>query len=80
MSRVCQITGKSYNSANNVSHSHIKTKYKQQVNLQWKKFWVPELNKWVRLRVSTTAIKTVSKYGLLATMKRYGADPSILNK
>ncbi|MBC7475798.1 MAG: 50S ribosomal protein L28 [Candidatus Sericytochromatia bacterium] len=80
MSRVCQITGKSYNNANNVSHSHQKTKYKQHVNLQWKKFWIPELSRWVRLKVSTNAIKTVSKYGLLSTMKRYGTDASILKK
>jgi len=78
MSRVCQITGKGYNNANNVSHSHHKTKYKQGVNLQWKKFWVPELNKWVRLRVSTTAIKTISRYGFMSAMKRYKADLSIL--
>ena len=78
MSRVCQITGKKYNNANKVSHSHIKTGYFQQPNLQWKRFWIPELNKNVRLRVSTTAIKTIAKYGLLDTMKRYGTDMSIL--
>ncbi len=78
MSRVCQITGKSYLVANSVSHSHQKTKYKQQVNLQFKKFYVPELKKWVRLRVSTTAIKTITKYGMMNTIKRYGSNPDIL--
>ena len=78
MSRICQITGKTYNNANSVSHSNHKTKKKQLANLQWKKFFVPELNKWVRLRVSTTAIKTISKFGLLNTIKRYNANPDIL--
>lgn len=78
MSRVCQITGKSYLVVNNVSHSHQKTKKKQLPNLQWKNFWIPELNKWVKLRVSTTAIKTISKYGVMNTIKRYGANPDIL--
>lgn len=78
MSRVCQITGKSYNNANSVSHSHQKTKYMQKANLQYKRFYIPELDKWVRLRVSTTAMKTITRYGLLSAMKRYNTDPSIL--
>jgi large subunit ribosomal protein L28 len=78
MSRVCEITGKKYNNANSVSHSHHKTKYKQQPNLQRKKFYIPELDKWVTLTVSTTAIKTITKYGLMSTIKRYNADPKIL--
>lgn len=78
MSRECQITGKKYNSANSVSHSNHKTKYKQQPNLQTKKFFIPELNKCVTLRVSTTAIKTITKYGMLSTLKRYNVNRDIL--
>ncbi|MFN8674032.1 MAG: 50S ribosomal protein L28 [Candidatus Sericytochromatia bacterium] len=80
MSQVCEVTGKKHMVSNHVSHSHRRTKYKQKPNLQWKKFFVPELNKTVRLRVSTTAIKTISKYGLISTLKRYGTDLSILNR
>jgi len=79
MSKVCQITGKKYNKANSVSHSNKKTSYRQQVNLQWKKFYIPEEKRWVRLRVSTKAIKTITKYGIYSALKRYGADTSILN-
>ena len=80
MSQVCEITGKKHMVSNHVSHSHVRTKYKQKPNLQWKKFFIPELNKTARLRVSTSAIRTISKYGLLDTMKRYGTDMSILKQ
>jgi len=79
MSRVCDITGKKYNKANSVSHSNKKTSYRQQVNLQWKRFYIVEEKRWVRLRVSTRAIKTITKYGFTSALRRYGTDLSILN-
>ena len=78
MSRVCRISKKKYNNANRVSHSKRRTKHRQKANLQWKRFWLPEEKRWVRLRVSTKVMKTITKYGLMATIKRYGADPSII--
>ncbi|MEB3198203.1 MAG: 50S ribosomal protein L28 [Candidatus Sericytochromatia bacterium] len=76
MSRVCSISGKRRNTAHNVSHSQVKTKRVQQVNLQTKRFWFAEEGRWVRLRVSTKVMKTISRHGLAATLKRYGAELS----
>lgn len=78
--RSCDISGKRYNNANRVSHSNHKTKYRQQANLQWKRFWVPEEKRWVRLRVSTKVMKSITKYGLLATIRRYGAKATLVQK
>jgi large subunit ribosomal protein L28 len=72
MARRCQLTGKKANNAMAVSHSHIRTKKLQEVNLQWKRFWWPEGNKFVRLRVSTKAIKTIQTKGLSAFAKELG--------
>ena len=64
MSRVCQITGKKVITGNNVSKSNRKTKRKFYPNLQTKKFFVPEENKWVTLKVSASAIRTINKIGI----------------
>ncbi len=62
--RVCQLTGKRANNAFSISHSHRRTKRMQYANLQDKKLWWAEGNAWVKLRVSTKAIKTLDKKGL----------------
>lgn len=77
MSRQCQLTGKKANNAFAVSHSHRRTKKTQEANLQWKRVWWAEGNRWVRLRLSTTAIKTLAKRGLAAMAKEAGIN---LNK
>ena len=59
MSRVCQITGKKVVTGNNVSHSKRKTKRKFYPNLQTKKFFIPEEDKWVTLKVSAAAIRNI---------------------
>lgn len=64
MSRVCQITGKKPIVGNNVSHSNIKTKRKFLPNLHTKKFYVPELDEWVVLKVSANAMRTINKNGI----------------
>ncbi len=74
MSRKCQLTGKKANNAFAVSHSHRRTKKLQQANLQWKRVWWPQGNRWVRLRLSTTAIKTLESKGLQAMAKEAGID------
>ncbi len=70
MSRVCEITGKKAMVGNNVSHSNRKTKRKFNVNLLKKRFFLPEEGKWVTLRVSTSALKTINKVGITAALKK----------
>lgn len=74
MSRKCQLTGKKANNAFAISHSHRRTKRLQEVNLQWKRIWWIEGNRWVRLRLSTKAIKTLEHKGLNAMAKEAGLN------
>ncbi len=76
MSRVCQLTGKRANNGYAVSHSHRRTKKLQHVNLQYKRIWWPEGNCFVKLRLSTKALKTLDKKGLTAMAKEAGIDLS----
>lgn len=69
MSRVCQITGKSVMVGNNVSHSNRKTKRKFYPNLLTKKFYVPEDDMYVTLKVSASALRTINKKGISACLK-----------
>jgi large subunit ribosomal protein L28 len=80
MARVCQITGKKTRVGNNVSHANNKTKRKFYPNLQTKRFFVPSLNEWVSLKLSTTAIRTISKKGIEAVLKESGIDVTKLVK
>ncbi|AYN21449.1 50S ribosomal protein L28 [Providencia rettgeri] len=75
MARVCQVTGKGPMSGNNVSHANNKTKRRFLPNLQSRRFWVESENRWVRLRVSANAIRTIDKNGIesvLAEMRSRG--------
>ena len=74
MSRRCQLTGKKANNAYAISHSHRRTHKLQQPNLQWKRVWWPEGNRWVKLRLSTKAIKTIERKGLQAMAKEAGVN------
>ena len=76
MSRVCELTGAKANNGMAVSHSHIRTKKLQQVNLQKRRLWWQEGNKWVTLRISTKALKTIQKVGLNKFAKSQGVDLS----
>ena len=69
MSRICEITGKRPRVGNNVSHSNIKTKRKFYPNLQTKRFYIPEEDKWVTMKVSTSALRTINKKGITAVLK-----------
>jgi large subunit ribosomal protein L28 len=69
MARVCQITGKRPRVGNNVSHANNKTKRRFYPNLHTKRFFLPEEGKWITLKVSTTAIKTINKKGITAVLK-----------
>jgi large subunit ribosomal protein L28 len=66
------ITGKRKLKAQNVSHSNIKTKRWQNVNIQKRRLWVPELKKFVTLNLTTRDIRTIDKIGLMAYAKRHG--------
>ena len=68
MARVCQVTGKGPMVGNNVSHANNKTKRRFLPNLQSRRFWVESENRWVRLRVSTKALRTIVKNGIDAVL------------
>ncbi len=69
--RVCDLTGKKALKGNNVSHSNAKTKRRFYPNLQDKKFFIPEDGQWITLRVSTKAIKTLSKKGITKVLNDF---------
>ena len=64
MAKVCKVTGKRTMSGNNVSHANNKTKRRFLPNLQSRRFWVESENRWVRLRVSNAALRTIDKNGI----------------
>ena len=73
MARVCQVTGKSPISGNYVSHSNIKTRRRFLPNLQTKRFFLAEEGKWITLKVSGEAIRTINKNGLFTVVKELRA-------
>jgi len=78
MARVCQITGKRPVVGNNVSHANNKTKRRFLPNLHKKRFFVPEEGKWITLKVSSTALRTIDKYGISAVLSKAKKDGVIL--
>lgn len=70
MSKVCDLTGKRPITGHNVSHSNVKTKRRFLPNLHKKRFYIPEVDKWVTLKVSASAIRTINKLGLYAYLKK----------
>ncbi len=71
MSKICDLTGKAPMNGYNVSNSNAKTKRKFYPNLKVKKFFIPEENKWITLKVSTSAIKTINKNGITAVINKF---------
>jgi large subunit ribosomal protein L28 len=69
MSRVCELTGKKAMVGNNVSHALNRTKRKFKANLMKKRFYIPEEDKWITLKVSTSALKNINKLGISAVLK-----------
>ncbi len=78
MARVCQVTGKTPIGGHKVSHSNIKTKRRFLPNLQTKRFFLAEENKWVVLKLSTDGIRTINKNGISAVLKKAVADGYIV--
>ena len=67
-----EITGKRKLAARNVSHSNIKTHRWQHVNIQKRRLWVPELGRFVTLKVTTSDLRSITRMGLLAYIKKHG--------
>jgi large subunit ribosomal protein L28 len=73
MARVCQVTGKVPMTGHTVSHSNIKTKRRFLPNLQTKRFYLPEEDKWITLKVSVDGLRTINKRGLYVVVKELRA-------
>ena len=73
MSKVCQITGKKPMFGNNVSHANNKTRRKFNVNLQKKKFWLPEENKYITLKISMHGLRIINRKGITSVIKELRA-------
>ena len=69
MSKICQISGKKVQFGNNVSKAINKTKRRFNANIISKKFYIPEEDKWISLKVSTSVLKTINKKGISAVLK-----------
>lgn len=78
MAKVCQLTGKRTIVGNHVSHANNKTKRKFFPNLQVKKFYLPEEDAWITLKVSTSAIRTINKKGIYAVLEKAVAQGYIV--
>ncbi len=75
MARVCQVTGKAPIVGNNVSHANNRTRRRFMPNLQERRFWVESENRWVSLRLTNAALRTIDKKGIdavLAEMRQRG--------
>lgn len=68
MARQCQVTGKRAYTGNNVSHANNKSRRRWLPNLHERRFWVPTEKRWVKLRVSRKALRTIDKKGIEAVM------------
>lgn len=80
MARVCDISGKKPMVGNNVSHANNKIKRKFLPNLHKKKFYLPEEDRWVTLKVSSSMIKTINKNGLSAVLKKAKENGTLNSK
>ena len=79
MSKICQVTGKRAVVGNNVSHSKRRTKRKFYPNLFVKRYYLPEEERWISLKVSTSGIRLINKKGLTAVLKEAKQKGFILN-
>jgi large subunit ribosomal protein L28 len=73
MSRICQLTGKRPIAGNNVSHSKRRTKRRFLPNIHTKRYFIPELDKWVVLKLSTAAMRNINKLGVYAYLTQLEA-------
>ena len=80
MAKICDITAKRPQGGNKVSHAHNKTKRWFYPNLQQKKFYVPELDTWLTLKVSTAALRTINRKGISTALKEAKKRGTLSNK
>ena len=73
MARVCQVTGKAPMVGNNVSHANNRTKRRFLPNLQRRRFWVESENRWINLRLTNAALRTIDKNGIDAVLVKMRA-------
>ncbi len=78
MARVCEITGKRPQVGNNVSHANNRTKRRFYPNLHKKRFYIPEEDRWITLKVSSKAIKTITKNGISKVLKEAVANGNLV--
>ena len=74
MTRVCEVTGKKTVTGNNVSHANNRTRRRFLPNLQNRKFWVESENRWVSMRISGAALRTIDKLGIDAVIAKMRAE------
>ncbi len=79
MSKVCQVTGKKAVVGNNVSHSKRRTKRKFMVNLFTKRYYLPEENRWITLKLSAAGMRNINKNGLASVLKEAKEKGYIIN-
>ena len=83
MARECQLTGKKPMTGNKVSHSNMKSKRRFLPNLQKKNIFVPETGQWIKVKISTSAMRTIDKLGIydyLVRLKAEGVDTGVILK
>ncbi len=78
MARVCQLTGKKPMVGNNVSHAKNRTKRRFLPGLQYRRFWLEKEKKWVKLRLSNAALRTVDKKGIDAVLEEIKSHTKVL--
>ena len=74
MSRECEVTGKKPVAGNNVSHAKNRTRRRFLPNLQNRKFWVESENRWISMRISSAALRTIDKLGIDAVIGRMRSE------
>ena len=74
MSRVCDVTGRKPMYGNNVSHAHNKSRRRFDINLQKKRFWLNDENRWITLNVSTQGLRLINKIGIRKVLNRMKSE------
>ena len=77
MARVCQVTGKKPQTGNNVSHANNKTKRRFLPNLQYRRFWLEAEKRWVSLRITNAALRTIDKKGIEVVLEEMRASGAL---
>ena len=80
MAKVCEITGKKVMFGNNVSHAMNKTRRRFDINLIKKRFYIPEEDKWITLKLKASVLKTINKKGISAVLKDARRKGTLLKK